>query len=130
MSDSQNLPEPIKNQAIDYGTSALKVALGLVPVVGPLLVELIALIIPGQRLDRIGDFAAKLGERTRNLEEEMKKAIRNDPEFTDLVEEALRQASRATTEEKRAYLASLVSNSLAPDAIEHAESKHQIGRAH
>lgn len=124
MSDSQNLPEAIKNQTMDYVTSGAKAALGAVPFAGSLLAEIAGSIIPRQRVDRLADFAAKLEERIRTLQQEMKKAIRNDEEFTDLVEEALRQASRATTEERRAYLASLVSNSLAPDAIQHAESKH------
>lgn len=124
MADDQELPEPIKTRAIDYVTSAAKVALGAVPFAGPLLVEIADSIIPRQRVDRIADFAGKLEQRIRHLEEETVNAQLNDEEFTDLVEEALRQASRATTEERRTYLASLVANSLTSEAIEHAESKH------
>lgn len=118
------LPDQIKAQAIDYAASGAKAALGAVPFVGSLLAEVAGAIIPNQRVDRIADFAFKLLARIEELEERRVRSELNDEEFTDLVEESLRQASRATSAERRQYLASLVANSLTSDAIEHAESKH------
>ncbi len=119
-----NLPEAVKTQAIDYVSSGAKAVLGAIPFAGPLLTEIAGSIIPHQRIDRIADFATKLQSRIAYLEEEEVRAHLSDEEFTDLVEEALRQAARSTTEERRYQLASLVSQSLSNEAIEHAESKH------
>jgi len=122
--DRTNATDDLKTKAIDYVAAGTKAALGAVPFAGSLLVEIAGSIIPNQRIDRIADFAQKLQERIAHLEEAAVTAELNDEEFTDLVEEALRQASRATSDERRAYLASLTANSLSSGAVEHAESKH------
>lgn len=118
------LPSEIKTKAIDYVTSGTKAALGAVPFAGSLLAEVASSIIPNQRIDRIADFAFKLQKRIEQLEEAQVRSELGDEEFTDLLEESLRQASRATSEARRQYLASLVANSLNSNAIEHAESKY------
>ncbi len=117
-------PIEIKTQAMDYVASGAKAVLGAVPFAGSLLAEVAGTIIPNQRVDRIADFALKLQTRIERLEESRVRSQLDDEEFTDLLEESLRQASRATTEDRRQYLASLVSYSLTSDSIEHAESKH------
>ncbi|WP_372029249.1 hypothetical protein [Pseudomonas kurunegalensis] len=119
-----NLPSEIKSQAIDYVASGAKAALGVVPFAGSLLAELAGSIIPNQRVDRIADFASKLQARIEQLEEAQVRSELDDEEFTDLLEESLRQASRATSETRRRYLASLVATSLSSDAVEHAEAKY------
>lgn len=116
----------LKAQATDYVASGVRSALGAVPFAGSLLSEIAGTIIPNQRIDRIANFARKLEERIRDLEEEAVRSHLDDEEFTDLVEEGLRQAARATTEERRAYLASLVATSLTEEAIEHSESRHLL----
>lgn len=120
----KNLPDEIRTQAIDYVTSGAKAALGVVPFAGSLLAEVAGSIIPKQRVDRIADYAFKLQERIGQLEEAQVRSELNNEEFTDLLEESLRQASRAASEARRQYLASLVANSLSSDAVEHVESKH------
>jgi len=122
--DDHQLPESIKVQAVDYVSSGAKAILGAVPFVGSLLTEIAGSIIPRQRVDRIADFAGRLESRISHLEQDEVRTHLDDEEFTDLVEEALRQASRSTTEDRREYLASLVAQSLTSDAIEHGESKH------
>lgn len=124
MTTNDQLPEPIKPNAVDYVTAGAKAVLGTVPFAGSLLAEIAGSIIPRQRVDRIADFAARLEERIQHLEQGTVRSQLNDEEFTDLTEEALRQASRATTAERREYLAALLANSLSSDAISHAETKH------
>lgn len=126
MATDSQLPADIKINAIDYVISVAKVALGAFPVAGPLLVELAGIIVPNQRIDRIAKFAADLEERIGHLEEDVIRSALKDEEFTDLLEEALRQAARSTTDERRGYLACVVANSLTRDAIEHAEAKHLL----
>jgi hypothetical protein len=122
--DDVGLRDGIKAQAVDYVTSGVKAGLGLVPFAGSLLSEIAGSVIPRQRVDRIADFAVQLEDRIRHLEVAAVTSQLDDEEFTELVEEALRQASRATTQDRRSYLASLVANSLTSDAIKHAESRH------
>lgn len=124
MTSDSNLPQPIQPNAADYVTAGAKAVLGVVPFAGSLLAEIAGSIIPKQRVDRIADFAAKLEQRITHLEKDGIASALNDQEFTDLAEEALRQASRATTDERREYLSSLLASSLSSDAISYAETKH------
>src|SRR5690606_29945684 len=103
---SSDLPSEIKNNAIDYVAAGARSALGAVPFAGSLLVELAGTVIPNQRIDRIAKFAAALEARIRHLEESEIRAELSDEAFNELTEEALRQAARSTSEERREYLAS------------------------
>lgn len=120
----RKLPMELKTQAVDHIAAGVKVALGAIPFAGSLLAEVAGTIIPNQRVDRLADFASKLEQRIQLLEESQVVSELSDEEFTDLLEESMRQACRATTGERRDYLASLVANSLSSDEIEHAETKH------
>jgi hypothetical protein len=131
MSDNEMNADVIKTRAIDYVASGAKAIVGtvggaVVPFAGSFLAEIVGFVIPNQRMDRLADFTAKLEDRVKNIEKGKITSQFNDEEFTDLVEEALHQAARSTTEDRRRYLASLVANSISSDAIEHAESKHLI----
>jgi hypothetical protein len=50
----------------------------------------------------------------------------SDEGFTELVEKTLLQAARTSSDRRREHLASLLASSLAPDAIEHAETTHLL----
>ena len=123
---SSHLPDEVREKAIDYVASGAKAIAGAAPFVGSILAELAGVVIPNQRLDRIAKFAAALEERIRNLEQADVRKSLHDEEFTDLLEGALRQAARSTSDERRGYLASLIANSLSNETIEHAESKHLL----
>lgn len=124
MSDGTNSSEIVKAQAVDYLASGARAALSAIPFAGSLLAEVAGSIIPNQRVDRIADFAAKLEERIADLEEVQVRNELHDEEFTDLLEESLRQASRAVSEDRRKYLASLVASSLTSEDVKHSEAKH------
>jgi len=110
----------------DYVASAAKATVGAVPFVGSLLVEIAGTIIPNQRIDRIAKFASCLESRLKNLESTYCKAQLENEEFTDLMEEGLRQASRSLSDARRDYIASLVSESLSVSDIDYLESKHLL----
>lgn len=124
MTTDDQLPTPIKTNAVDYVTAGAKAMLSAIPFAGSLLAEIAGSIIPKQRVDRIADFAAKLEQRIQHLEKSSATDALNDEEFTDLTEEALRQASRSTTAERREYIAALLASSLSSEAISYAETKH------
>lgn len=108
----------------DYVASAAKSVLGAAPFVGSLLVELAGNVIPEQRIDRIAKFAEHLQQRLGALEQDSLRAHLHDENFTDLMEEGLQQAARAVSNERKAYIAALLVNSITSDDIGFIETKH------
>jgi len=116
----------LHNSGADYVASAAKSALGMVPFAGSLLAEIAGNVIPNQRIDRIVKYAQALESRLLRIEQDVVRRNMSDENFTDLVEESLRQAARSLTDERRDYISSLVANSISSDDIEHYESKHLL----
>ena len=116
----------LQSSGSDYVASAAKSALGMVPFAGSLLAEIAGNIIPNQRIDRIVKYAQTLESRLIMLEQDVVQRNMSDENFTDLVEESLRQAAKSLTDERRDYISSLVANSISSDDLEHFESKHLL----
>jgi hypothetical protein len=116
----------LQNQSTDYVASAAKAILGAVPFAGSLLAELAGAIIPNQRLDRIGKFAAELELRIAHLDQDMVRAKLKDENFTDLMEETMRHAARAVSDDRRRYLAALLANGINSSDVTYMESKHLL----
>jgi len=114
------------NGRMDYVAMVTRGALGAIPIVGSLLAELAGAIIPQQRMDRIGDLAKKLEERLTGLDRDMLRAKLGDENFTDLFEETIRDAVRAVSDERRAYLAELFANGISGEKISYLESKQLL----
>lgn len=110
----------------DYVASAAKAALGAVPFAGSLLAEIAGAVIPNQRVDRIVRFAQQLEKRIGDLERQRALESVNNEEFTDLVEEGVRQAARSTTDERRAHIANLIANSLSDEDVSFIQAKHLL----
>jgi hypothetical protein len=110
----------------DYVASAARASLGAVPFAGSLLIELADHIIPNQRIERIIDFAEKLDNRLSDLEEDFIRSQMEDESFNDLLEEGIRQVARSISEERREYIASLITNSLSEEEVSYVESKHLL----
>ena len=114
------------NSIADYSTSVAKIVLGAAPFVGPLLSEFAGTIIPNQRLDRIAKYCDCLEERLRATEREVFKQRVLEEDFSELLEEVIRQAAKAVTDERRNYLSSLVSCSLSKTHLEIVEVRHLL----
>jgi len=110
----------------DYVASAAKAALGAVPFVGSLLAEIAGSVIPNQRIDRLVQFASELDNRLNTVDKAAVKAHLADENFTDLVEEGLRQAARSTTDDRRRHIANVIAGSLTSEDISFIESKHLL----
>ena len=50
-SDSEH--EDLKSRLVDYSVAATRAVANLVPIVGPVLAEVLGVVIPQQRIDRI-----------------------------------------------------------------------------
>ena len=122
----QNEPKELKPNRVDYSVAGIRGGVNLIPIVGPFFAEVFGATIPKQRIDRIAKFAAELDRRLVAIERGLLEEHAQNEEFTDLLEEGFRQASRSLSEERRAYIASLIMSGLASADIEHAESKHLL----
>jgi len=115
-----------KNKTSDYLAILGKSTIGWLPFAGPLLSEIIGEIIPNQKLDRLIRFAEILDDKLSVLDKEVVKREMQQEDCVDFFEEGLRQASRALSEERKAYIATLITNGLSEKAINYNESKHLL----
>jgi len=113
----------LENRQSDVSAAFLKGIVGAAPFVGPILAEAIGAAIPNQKLDRLITFAKELDDRVKYLEEDAVELKTQSAEFIDLLEEGLTQASRAMSNERRTYIASLLANSITNDQLSHVEQK-------
>jgi hypothetical protein len=118
--------DPLSLKTADYVAAAAKSALGAVPFAGSLLAEVAGSVIPNQRIDRIVRFARELDQRLAGIQRVFIRARLTDENFTDLLEEGLRQAARSTTDERRRHIASIIGKSLASDDVPFIEAKHLL----
>ncbi|MBA7576118.1 hypothetical protein ES708_17955 [subsurface metagenome] len=116
----------IRRNRRDIATTLAKSAVGALPYVGSLATEVISALIPNQRIDRIIDYIVKLDEKVRGIEEEQLKRRFTTPESIDLFEDSLYQVSKALSEERKSYIASLFKNSLTDDQLEHIHYKQLL----
>jgi hypothetical protein len=113
--------------AFDLMAALTKVSASLLnPTLGPYLAELVGMVIPNQKIDRLIKYVAELDKKLVHLEKEPLRAQNKDETFTDLMEDGLRQAAQSLSDERREYIASLVANGIASTEIEYHESKHLL----
>lgn len=120
------MKDNLDNNKTDLLVSAAKSAVGIVPIAGSLLSELVGILIPNQRIDRLTKYVKVLDERISIISTEKINNLKNNDDFIDLVEEGFVQASRAITDERRQYIALLVSNGITDDSIKLNESKQLL----
>jgi len=113
----------LENNRQDLIAAVGKSAVGAIPFAGPLLSEIIGAVIPNQRVDRLTKYIKILEDKMSQIPEEIINDLKTDENFIDLVEEGFVQASRATTDERRKYIASILANGITDDSIELEDSK-------
>jgi len=115
----------IETNRSDYAAILIRGLVGAVPWLGPLTAELITTRIPNQKIDRIISVLKLLEDKINFLE--LDKAYIEtrftSEEFADLLEDALPQAARALSEERKEYIANLLKNSLTREDLDHAGKK-------
>lgn len=107
-----------------------KGVIGTIPLLGPLLAEIVGEIIPNQRLDRIELLLKQLDQKVQELTnyvtpEKINERFRSS-EFICILEVGLYQAAKAISTERVDYISSLLKNSLASDQIEQIGYKKLI----
>jgi hypothetical protein len=100
--------------------------LGLVPVCGAVLEEVVREFIPDQRRERLNDYLRLLHQRLARLEEEELRRRFRQPENVDLFEEGAFQAARALSDDRKRYIANLVASGISGDEAERLRAKRLL----
>lgn len=113
----------LEDNAPDKAAVILKGLLGTVPVVGSILQEAVGVVIPNQRINRVALTMECLAQKVDYIEEEVLRLNMLSEEFTDLLQDAIPQAARSLSEERREYIASFLKNSLTGEELDHVHEK-------
>lgn len=114
----------LANNRTDFTAKIAKTVVGLVPYGGGVLAELVDSIIPNQRMDRLVKFCKELDDRILKIKNKDIAELFQNEEFVDLIEESFIQASRATTDERRGYIISIVVNGITDITVTYQNSKY------
>jgi hypothetical protein len=115
--------DKLDKDKIDFVKSATKSIVGAIPIAGSLLSELIENLIPNQRIDRLTKYIRELNKRLEKIPIQRINSSLGDDGFIDLFEEGFVQASRAISDERRQYIASIVVNGISNESVSFQESK-------
>jgi hypothetical protein len=107
----------------DLAVSLGKGILGAIPIVGPLMAEIVGHVIPNQRLDRLERFLRILETKVGDVEHSKLKERFAKEEFVDLLEDGMLHASRALSDERKAYIASIIEAGIKEDEFEAIQKK-------
>ena len=113
----------LNNSLIDRLASGAKGITGAIPFVGSIIAEIVGNVIPNQRIDRLARFVEQLSLGLDKIENAAIAKKFDEPMAIDLIEDAFVQASRATSDERLDYIASVVANGLEPHEVKHADTK-------
>ena len=102
----------------DVVASVLKGYLSGLPVLGPIVAEMIDDLIPNQRIDRITSLLKALEAKIDPEEKAKVKARMLEEKSIDLMEDGFLQAARALSEERIEHIASLLKNGLTDEDLE------------
>ena len=110
-------------KATDVIAILAKGGLGAIPFYGPIFAEIIGSLIPNQRIDRLFSFLKTLESKIDEKEKAKVEKRMLEERSIDLMEDGFMQAARALSEERIAYIASLLKNSLTDEDLEHIAYK-------
>ncbi len=110
----------------DVGAMIVRSTVGVIPFAGPILTEVITNLIPRQRQDRIVDYVRRLNEKTQQLDQKVFQSSASTAEGIDLFEDGAFQSARASSEERREYIANVVAYGLSGEDKERIEAKRML----
>jgi len=114
----------LQNTRIDYLLTAFRGVVGALPF-GGLVAEAVGAVIPRQRIDRMADVVQKVSAKLEDLEANLEIIEQRfkSSEFIDILEEAMLQAGKAMSEERRQYLANMLVHGLTETNLNHERAK-------
>ncbi len=120
---THQLDETAADVARKYGLKAAEGLSGLLPILGPALVEALSEGLPPDRFERVVEFLKAVDQRVRALDERMGGAERAQVVLETVVASSL-TAARTIDPLKRARLAEVVARGIAADGVDQAYLRH------
>lgn len=111
----------------DLIAAAGRSVVGIIPVIGPLLAEIVDHLVPNQRMDRLALYVNELELRLSQAEEKVIRASLTQPANLALAEDGFIAASRSITRERTTYIASIVAKGLTNEDIESNRQRYLLG---
>ena len=112
---------------VNIGAAIARGALSQVPVLGPIVNEIVGQVIPDRRLERLTQFFARLEQRVAALEPATIRDRFCEPVYVDLLEDAMFQAARAASPERIAHIAEIVARGLSGGDAAKIDRKYLLG---
>lgn len=122
MEERPNLDETKTDLAVSFA----KGVFGAVPYIGGIVAEVTGTLIPRQRLDRVTEFLQILDAMVTELQREVLEQKMKTEEFIDLFEDAVWQAARARSRNRKEWIAAVLKHSLYEGEINHIRSKELL----
>jgi hypothetical protein len=91
--------------------------------ISPMLSEVVTSFIPNQKIERVITYLQVLDIKLQHIQEDLREQKLKSAEGLDLLQDSMNQASRAVSDERLEYIASLLKNGLTSDALDHTETK-------
>ncbi|HEY8562780.1 MAG TPA: hypothetical protein VIL74_20550 [Pyrinomonadaceae bacterium] len=110
----------------DIGALLIKVLGNLIPF-GGAFAEVITALIPHQKIDRVIRLVEKLNYKFEHEPRKINAEELKTPEFRDLFEDGFIAATRALSEDRLEFIATLLTKSLTVEEIKHDEKKKLLG---
>jgi hypothetical protein len=114
--------EDLDGTVLEKGSGVLKAILSELPGVGGALGDALS-SFADRRLDRAITFLKELDDRVGYLSRDVQEWMKREPAIADLIAEALEQAVKTDSDERRRYLASLLINGMTRDDIDLIDTK-------
>lgn len=110
----------IEENEVDLLTTSFKGSAGMIPILGPYFAEIIGMLVPNQRVDRITTFLKLFYKKfeEQNIEISTLKEKMKNENFINLFDDISWQAAKSTSNERKEYLASILINGLTDDKID------------
>jgi len=121
--DAERSHISLESEAPDKAATTLRGMLGMIPVAGSVLQEAVGVVIPNQRMDRVVLTMKIFAKKIDYIEADVLRLKMLSEEFTDLLEDAIPQAARALSDERREYIASFLKNGLTNEELTHVQQK-------
>lgn len=115
MADDDAARDDLNDDLRDKLVAIGKGVAGVIPIAGGIVAEVVGMIIPGQRADRIAVYLRALASRVDNLSAEVRNGLASNAEKIDLIEEGGFQSARATSQERIDQIVEAVSRGLSEE---------------
>jgi hypothetical protein len=118
-----NSQNSLNSNDVDKGVALIKGITGAIPLIGPMVAEIMGEIIPHQRTDRMKEFLQILDERLGKLEisqDELNLKMKEES-YINLFEEGLWQSARSSSTMRKEYIASMLANGISYESLEKIE---------